>query len=202
MSGPARGYVRHGEPAVLTPGQDLGLDRCASPLGPLLLVHDRRGALCALEFEDGTPRLLRLLRRYHGACLPAACPADPAIVQAIAAYFDGALHALAAIPVRPGGTVFQNAAWAALRSIPAGATLSYGTLAARLGRPGAARAVGHANGANPVGIVIPCHRLVGAAGELTGYGGGLDRKRWLLAHERQHAADRVSSDATPVRRRA
>ncbi len=87
------------------------------------------------------------------------------------------------IPVYTSGTVFQQAVWQALRSIPPGTTLSYGALAKKLGRPKAVRAVGTANGANPVGIAIPCHRVIGMDGSMTGYGGGLERKRWLLAHE-------------------
>jgi methylated-DNA-[protein]-cysteine S-methyltransferase len=107
------------------------------------------------------------------------------IVQALGAYFEGQLDALDRLPVAAGGTPFQRLVWSALRTIPAGTTTSYGRLAASIGRPGASRAVGLANGANPIGIVVPCHRVIGAAGQLTGYGGGLDRKRWLLEHERR-----------------
>jgi len=92
------------------------------------------------------------------------------------------------VPVRAGGTPFQRVVWAALREIPPGRTTSYGQLAARLGRPGASRAVGLANGANPVAIAVPCHRVIGADGTLTGYGGGIERKRWLLEHERASLA--------------
>ena len=90
----------------------------------------------------------------------------------------------------PRGTAFQLAVWAALRAIPAGSTLSYGALAARLGRPAAVRAVGAANGANPIALFVPCHRVIAADGTLWGYGGGLERKRWLLAHEGAAFADR------------
>ena len=126
----------------------------------------------------------RLLRRHYGPAatlLPGRAPR--AVTEALEAYFAGELARLDGIDCATGGTPFQRAVWAALREIPAGRTLSYGALAARLGHPTAARAVGLANGANPIGIVIPCHRLVGANGALTGYGGGLERKRWLLAHE-------------------
>jgi methylated-DNA-[protein]-cysteine S-methyltransferase len=99
------------------------------------------------------------------------------------AYFAGDLSAIERLAVVTGGTDFQREVWAALRRIPAGRTLSYGALATQLGRPKAVRAVGLANGANPIGIVVPCHRVIGADGSLTGYGGGLERKRWLLAHE-------------------
>jgi methylated-DNA-[protein]-cysteine S-methyltransferase len=103
--------------------------------------------------------------------------------DALAAYFAGEIGALDRIEVRTGGSAFQQKVWRALRTLPAGRTTSYGRLAARIGAPKAVRAVGAANGANPVSVVVPCHRLIGANGRLTGYGGGLDRKRWLLAHE-------------------
>ena len=109
--------------------------------------------------------------------------APDSIREPLADYFNGDLNALDRIEVATNGTAFQEAAWAALRDIPAGATRSYAEQAAAIGRPKAVRAVGLANGANPVAIVNPCHRVIGADGELTGYGGGLDRKRWLLAHE-------------------
>jgi methylated-DNA-[protein]-cysteine S-methyltransferase len=98
---------------------------------------------------------------------------------------------LDSLEVETAGTPFQRTVWHALREIPAGATMSYGALAKRIGRPSAVRAVGLANGANPIGIVVPCHRVVGADGSLTGYGGGLERKRWLLAHEARAAASEL-----------
>src|SRR5215831_1034053 len=100
------------------------------------------------------------------------------------AYFDGDLVAVASLPTATNGTNFQRAVWDALRHIAPGETISYGMLANRIGRPSAMRAVGLATGANPIAIVVPCHRVIGANGTLTGYGGGLERKRWLLAHER------------------
>src|SRR5262249_4441707 len=120
---------------------------------------------------------------HYGAfeCLPGRAP--DSIRDSIHAYFEGDLQALKQIPVETEGTPFQKQVWSALREIPAGSTSSYGQLAARIGRPAASRAVGMANGSNPVGIVVPCHRVIGANGALTGYGGGIDRKRWLLAHE-------------------
>ena len=111
----------------------------------------------------------------------------PAVSDSVHAYFEGAVDALDAIRVAARGTPFQQAVWRALRSIPAGTTQTYGALARLLGRPGAARSVGHANGANPFSLVVPCHRLIGANGSLTGYGGGLHRKQWLLAHEARHS---------------
>ena len=164
------------------------LDPQVSPLGMLQLVTDTEGMLRALDFEDYMPRLHRLLRLHHGSYSLEDGRAPAPIRQRIAAYFDGDLDSLAGIPAATGGTAFQREVWAALRTIPAGQTMSYGGLAARLGRPGASRAVGLANGSNPVGIVVPCHRVIGAGGMLTGYGGGLARKRWLLDHERHHAA--------------
>jgi methylated-DNA-[protein]-cysteine S-methyltransferase len=95
----------------------------------------------------------------------------------------GDIASLDGIPTESDGTPFQREVWAALRQIPAGETWSYGRLAAHIGRPAAVRAVGLANGANPIGVVVPCHRVIGASGGLTGYAGGLERKRWLLAHE-------------------
>ena len=112
------------------------------------------------------------------------CPDPGGVSSALKAYFDGELTAIDGLAVCADGTPFQQTVWRALRDIPCGQTISYSTLARRIGRPTAVRAVGLANGSNPVGIVVPCHRVIGANGTLTGYGGGLDRKRWLLAHER------------------
>ena len=126
----------------------LTIDRLESPIGTLLLVCNDEGRLYALEFEDHEPRMMRLLKRYHGE-----------------------------VTLVPGKVP------TALRRIPAGTTLSYGALAATIGYPTAMRAVGAANGANCLAIVVPCHRVIGANGTLTGYASGLPRKRWLLAHE-------------------
>jgi methylated-DNA-[protein]-cysteine S-methyltransferase len=99
------------------------------------------------------------------------------------AYFNGALGAIDSLPVKTGGTEFQRALWATLRTIRTGSTTTYGSLAIQLGQPKATRAIGTANGANPIGIIVPCHRVIGANAALTGYGGGIERKRWLLRHE-------------------
>ena len=154
-----------------------------SPIGTIMLAV-RDGALAALVFAEGWPdRRARLVKRFGDVDLRGA--ANPAGVSGrLAAYFAGDLGALDAIPVDPGGTPFQRRVWAALRTIPAGETVSYQTLARRIGAPTAVRAVGAANGDNPVGIVVPCHRVIGADGSLTGYAGGIERKRWLLTHER------------------
>lgn len=160
----------------------LQLDRYAAPVGDLLLVFDAAG-LRALDFADFEARMLTLLRRHYGAVELSEAPAPRAITGPLDAYFGGDLTALDRIPVATGGTDFQRRVWAALRAIPAGETRSYGALAAAIGAPGASRAVGLANGSNPVGIVVPCHRVIGASGALTGYAGGVTRKRWLLEHE-------------------
>jgi methylated-DNA-[protein]-cysteine S-methyltransferase len=161
----------------------LRLARLPSPIGTLLLVSDDE-AVYALEFHDDEARLQRLLERHHGGRIEfRAGPALGGTAARIAAYFAGDLAAIDAIPVRTGGSTFQRRVWTALRQIPLGTTTSYGRLAAAIGAPAASRAVGLANGANPVAIIVPCHRVVGADGSLTGYGGGLSRKAWLLRHE-------------------
>src|SRR5690606_4692756 len=109
--------------------------------------------------------------------------APRAVRTAVSAYFGGDLTALDGLTVQTGGTDFQRSVWTALRAIPAGQTRSYGQLAAAIGSPKAVRAAGLANGQNPIAVIVPCHRVIGANGTLTGYAGGLERKRWLLAHE-------------------
>ncbi len=129
-------------------------------------------------------RLLRFHYGQDGSSLVMANEAAPAAIRrGLSGYFAGDLAALDGLPVATGGTAFQREVWAALRRIPAGSTLSYGRLAQELDRPKSVRAVGLANGANPIAIIVPCHRVIGADGSLTGYGGGIERKRWLLAHE-------------------
>jgi methylated-DNA-[protein]-cysteine S-methyltransferase len=160
------------------------------PLGPLLIVSEGE-TLLALDFDSPEDRLRRILRPRYGPDFmfeESDCPIG--IAAAVRAYLDGRLNALDEIPTEPAGTAFQKEVWAALRDIPAGETRSYGQMAARLGRPDASRAVGSANAFNPISIVVPCHRLVGGNGALTGYGGGIDRKHWLLAHERA-SSDRI-----------
>lgn len=160
------------------------LERLPSPLGELALVLDDAEHLRTLGWSDREDRWRGDLRRRHGDGVrlrPA--PVRSSAAEAIDRYFAGDLRALDTLAVAPGGTPFQAAVWQALRAIPPGTCLTYAQLAARLGRPTAVRAVGHANGANPISLVVPCHRLVGADGSLTGFGGGLARKAWLLAHE-------------------
>ena len=159
------------------------LDRLDSPLGTLLLVTDADGWLLAVDFHDYEHRMLGLLRRLHGSDILTEGAAPTAVRKSLMAYFAGRLETLADIRWRSGGTAFQRLVWTALTAIPPGSTQTYAGLAAAIGRPNAVRAVGAANGANPLSIVVPCHRLIGADGGLTGYGGGLQRKAWLLRHE-------------------
>lgn len=156
-----------------------------SPLGPLRLVVDDDRVVRALEWTDHDDRLRALLKRQyaHSLTLSDGGPAPEDVTRLMAAYFDGRLDALTRIPIAHGGTPFQRKAWEALRAIPAGQTRTYGEQARAMGMERAVRAVGLANGANPIGIIVPCHRVIGARGALTGYGGGLARKHWLLAHE-------------------
>jgi methylated-DNA-[protein]-cysteine S-methyltransferase len=161
----------------------LRLDRLATPIGEALLVTDEAGYLRAFDWADRETAMARLLRLHYGALVPEPGAAPRAIRQPLQRYFDGELGGLGAIEWRTAGTKFQRAVWAGLTKIAPGATLSYGALAAKLGCPTAVRAVGLANGSNPISVVVPCHRVIGADGSLTGYGGGLPRKRWLLAHE-------------------
>lgn len=164
------------------PTSHLWIDRVPSAIGEILVVTDD-AALVALEFADTEARMLPHLARYHGGATPEP-RADPLGMSGrLRAYLGGALDAFDGAPVDPAGDGFVREAWLALRSIPAGATISYGALAARLGRPTASRAVGMANSRNPVAIVLPCHRVIGSSGALTGYAGGLPRKTWLLQHE-------------------
>ena len=154
-----------------------------TPIGQLILVMDGE-RLCAVGFGPDCSYLQRHLKQnYRGRGLR-PLEGSSSVVADVRAYFAGDIAALDRIEVSPIGTDFQKAVWQALRRIPHGETVSYGELARQLGRPGASRAVGTANGSNPIPIVIPCHRVIASDGTLGGYGGGLDRKRWLLAHER------------------
>ena len=163
--------------------ETFGLDRLQTPIGMALLVTDAGGALRALDWEDFEPRMRELLRLQYGAPVLQKARAPDQLRAALKRYFAGDLDSLKTIKWRVAGTPFQRQVWTALRRIPVGTTTSYGVLAAQLGMPRAMRAVGFANGSNPISIVVPCHRVIGANGSLTGYGGGLERKRWLLQHE-------------------
>lgn len=166
------------------------LERLATPLGDILVVTDEQSAVRALDFADFESRLLHRFCARRGGPDPVSLRPGPvplAVRKALDAYFSGHIEALDVLDVNTAGTAFQGLVWGALRRTPAGTTLSYSQLAAAIDRPKAVRAVGLANGANPVALIVPCHRIIGANGALTGYAGGLDRKRWLLNHERFHA---------------
>ena len=162
------------------------IDRMDTPIGELLLVADNSGKLRAIDWADNELRLLRLLRIHYGKdgfrLEPALNPHG--LGDAMERYFAGDIEAVDDIPVQTAGTPFQRKVWNQLRKIPGGATVSYRKLARQIARPKAVSAVGTANGSNPISIVVPCHRVIGSDGSLTGYGGGLERKRWLLEHER------------------
>jgi methylated-DNA-[protein]-cysteine S-methyltransferase len=162
------------------------LDRIPSPLGTILLMSDGE-ALRALDFSDFEARMHQLLRLQYGSYELMPSDGTGNRGRFLEAYFAGDLAVLDQVPVRTAGTAFQRSVWAALRTIPPGTTTSYGRLAATIGRAKASRAVGLANGSNPVAIVVPCHRVIGADSSLTGYGGGLDRKRWLIDHEARYS---------------
>ena len=161
------------------------VEQFSTPTGPMILLTDDAGAARALDWRDHEERMLRLMRLGYGADIAnlVDLTTPSRARRAIEAYFEGDRCALDAVVVETRGTLFQRELWRALRSIPWGRTSSYGALAVKLGRPKAMRAVGAANGANPVAIIQPCHRVIGADGSLTGFGGGIERKRWLLAHE-------------------
>jgi methylated-DNA-[protein]-cysteine S-methyltransferase len=145
-----------------------------TPLG-LLRVEGTDAGLRSVLFDS---------RRQPGADATPGALVREAVLQ-LQAYFAGRLHRFE-LPLAPRGTPFQRAVWEALRGIPYGEVTDYGTIASRVGRPAAARAVGGANHENPIGIVVPCHRVIGRSGKLVGYAGGVSLKAWLLDHERRH----------------
>ena len=164
---------------------ELLIDRLPTPIGELIVVADHEGNLRALDWTDHEPNMRRLLDRHYGKkgyTLEKA--RDPGgLTTAMRKYFKGDLAAIERLPVATAGTPFQSDVWRALRKIRRGSTISYAELARRIGKPKAVRAAGLANGQNPISIVVPCHRVIGSDGSLTGYGGGLPRKKWLLQHE-------------------
>jgi methylated-DNA-[protein]-cysteine S-methyltransferase len=161
------------------------LESFDTPTGRMLVLNDDEQRLRAVDWEDHQARMHLLLRRqYRGIDIRLRVSNyESRAKRALDAYFDGEIDAINELVSATGGTNFQQQVWAALRQIPGGTTVSYGALAINLGRAAATRAVGLANGANPIAIVTPCHRVIGANASLTGYGGGLERKRWLLQHE-------------------
>lgn len=167
---------------------NLLMDRLQTQIGELLLVADEVGNLRAIDWNEYEARMLRFLRLHYG---PNGFKLTPAhnphgLRDTMATYFAGDISAIDRIPVQTAGTPFQRSVWRELRRIPSGTAVTYRKLAERIARPKAVRAVGLANGSNPIGIVVPCHRVIGSDGSLTGYGGGLERKRWLLDHEQKH----------------
>lgn len=167
----------------------LTLDRYPTPIGDLLVATDDAGVVRGIDLHGDEPRMTTFLHRRYGKDLRLTSGESPRIVRGLLDdYFQGRMGALDEIPCQADGTPFQQSVWTALRGIPAGRTTSYGALAAQLGNPKAVRAVGLANGSNPIPIILPCHRVIGSGGSLTGYGGGLERKRWLLAHEGRFTA--------------
>ena len=165
----------------------LMMDRLPSPIGLNFIVWEVEEQVRALDFEEYESRMLALLQKHYRHFELSRADAPRHLSDKINAYFKGDLRAIGTIAVKTGGTPFQQDAWLALRAIPPGAPASYGEQAARIGRPKAVRAVGAANGANPVPLILPCHRVIGSTGKLTGYGGGLARKQWLLTHEKRFA---------------
>ncbi|HEX4711831.1 methylated-DNA--[protein]-cysteine S-methyltransferase [Phenylobacterium sp.] len=180
-------------PTINAPPEALTLDRLATPIGTALLVADEQAVLRAFNWTDYEPAMMAWIGRHYPKAKLVEGRAPPAMRGPFEAYFQGDPRALEAVRWRASGTAFQLEVWEALCSIPAGETLSYAGLAERIGRPTAVRAVGLANGANPVAVVVPCHRVIGTNGSLTGYGGGLPRKRWLLDHEGASFKDRLAA---------
>ena len=159
-------------------------DKIATPLGPLWVIADEAFNLRAVEWEEHSDRMVELLNiHYRAEDTSVLLPVIGGLSDKLTAYFEGDLSIINTLPTATAGTPFQREVWQALRNIPCGQVMHYGQLAEQLGRAGAARAVGAANGSNPVSIVVPCHRVIGRNGTLTGYAGGVQRKEWLLRHE-------------------
>ncbi len=166
------------------------VERVKTPIGAALITHDSK-RLCNLAFEDREERRQQELAHHFPGVTFEKVREHSKFADALVRYFKGEVKAIEKLAVAPLGTEFQRRAWDELRRIPAGKTRGYGEQAATLGKPNAARAVGRANGLNPISIVIPCHRLIGANGSLVHYGGGLERKQWLIDHEARHAGRRA-----------
>jgi methylated-DNA-[protein]-cysteine S-methyltransferase len=152
-----------------------------SPIGPLTAA-ERGGRVCLLHFGADGPAIDAMFERWYPG-EPRARQPLPGVGSTLRRYFEGECDVLDSVAVEFNGTPFQKQVWQALRRIQSGSTISYAELARRIGNPSAIRAVGTANGANPVAVIVPCHRVIGSDGSLTGYGGGLERKQWLLSHE-------------------
>ncbi|EFE94776.1 methylated-DNA--[protein]-cysteine S-methyltransferase [Serratia odorifera] len=161
------------------------IDHMATPVGELVLIADEQGRLRAVDWTEHKARLMKLLNTHYRADrFQLQTQRNPGgLTDIMQRYFDGELDAINQVPVMTAGTEFQRTVWHQLRQIPCGEIITYGELAKRIGRPTASRAVGMANGSNPISIVVPCHRVIGSQGALTGYAGGVQRKQWLLQHE-------------------
>ncbi|MEQ1865664.1 MAG: methylated-DNA--[protein]-cysteine S-methyltransferase [Micropepsaceae bacterium] len=164
----------------------LFVERIKTPIGALLITHDGK-RLANIAFADREDRRAKELKRDFPDAELKRAPERSRFAEVLSRYFAGETHAIDKLPILDVGTQFQKRCWAALRRVPPGTTRSYGEHARIIGRPNAPRAVGAANGFNPISIVVPCHRLVGANGSLIHYGGGLERKRWLIDHEARNA---------------
>jgi methylated-DNA-[protein]-cysteine S-methyltransferase len=176
----------------------LSISEIASPLGCIEVILDEAGIIRGLDFGSGLPRIRqRMARLYPGLGLRAG-EAPSRVAEALEGYFQGAPDALAGLDCATAGTRFQEQVWTALCDIPPGATRSYLDIALQVGSPKAVRAVGLANGSNPVSLLIPCHRVIGQSGALTGYAGGLERKAWLLDHEGTSPESRTRRHSSAV----
>jgi methylated-DNA-[protein]-cysteine S-methyltransferase len=170
---------------------NLSFDRLETPIGAVVLMA-LNAHLVLVDFEDNETRYRKILdKRFKTYTLePTPNPHD--FTKALGAYFAGDLSVIHNLPVDTGGTAFQARVWHTLKDIPAGDTWSYSQLAQALEQPSAVRAVGMTNGLNPISLVLPCHRVIGANGNLTGYAGGLKRKQWLLEFEAKHAPKQLA----------
>ncbi len=148
-----------------------------------LTLATRNGRVCLLHFGADDASVRATLQRWYPTESVQESSGPGVVADTLGRYFDGDLEAIDRIPVEMNGTPFQKRVWDALRQVPAGKTATYAEIAVLVGSPAAVRAVGAANGANPVAVIVPCHRIIGSNGTLTGYGGGLHRKEWLLRHE-------------------
>jgi len=175
----------------LTAARQLRVDFTETPIGRFAIVADERGHVRAAGFVSGHARMQRLLQSLaqDAQCTLTHEPNPAGVSERVERYFVGDLAAFEGMPVELDGTPFQREVWRALCDIPSGQTRSYGDIATSIGRPTAVRAVGLANGSNPISLIVPCHRVIGSSGSLTGYAGGIERKRWLLQHERALGLD-------------
>jgi len=167
----------------------LFMDTYSSPCGDLCFITTQTNALVYVDFSDNGSRRTRLLQRHFPKGYQLIAQPLPDIRRAFDAFFQGSKDAFEALPLHPCGTDFQQQVWQHLRTLAIGETKSYRQLAEDIGRPKAVRAVANANAQNPVSILTPCHRIIGQNGQLTGYAGGLARKKWLLDFERQLISD-------------